>query len=169
MYVCMYVCIMYVYNMYVWLSLIAEYEPTRQECCQSCSWSAKQGKLVFHCPRSRLKIWSRVTSSAVRSPVNLLFLRTQAESGSYSRGDSSRFPRRRLFIIPPTAIGSVPSLPGHTIAYRWRSLLRVCRHRDNSPQGSSSNGCCLFRYHHRPIIVRLSFPTPPTMICRGHV
>ena len=50
-------------------------------------------------------------------------------------------------------------LSGHAIAYRWRSLPRARRHRASSPQGSSSNGCCLFRYHHRAIYVRLSFHT----------
>ena len=49
------------------------------------------------------------------------------------------------YIIPPYDIGSVPSLSGHVIAYRWRSLPRVRRHRTSSPQGSSSNGCCLCR------------------------
>ena len=29
---------------------------------------------------------------------------------------------------PPYAIGSVPSLSGHAVAYRWRSLPRVRRH-----------------------------------------
>ena len=38
---------------------------------------------------------------------------------------------------PPYAIGSVPSLSGHAIAYRWRSLPRVHRHRFSKPQGSS--------------------------------
>ena len=38
---------------------------------------------------------------------------------------------------PPNAIGSVPSLSGHAIAYRWRSLPRVRRHRASKPQGSS--------------------------------
>ena len=38
---------------------------------------------------------------------------------------------------PPYAIGSVPSLSGHAIAYRWRSLPRVRRHRACKPQGSS--------------------------------
>ena len=38
---------------------------------------------------------------------------------------------------PPYAIGSVPSLSGHAVAYRWRSLPRVRRHRANKPQGSS--------------------------------
>ena len=44
---------------------------------------------------------------------------------------------------PPYVIGSVPSLSGHAIAYRWRSLSRVRRHRATCPEGSSSNGCCL--------------------------
>ena len=38
---------------------------------------------------------------------------------------------------PPYAIGSVPSLSGHVIAYRWRSLPRVHRHMASKPQGSS--------------------------------
>ena len=70
-----------------------------------------------------------------RQPAHLY---TQAESGAYLR-DSSRVPRRRPFIYikPPYAIGSVPSLSGHAIAYRWRSLPRVRRHRASKPQGSS--------------------------------
>ena len=50
-----------------------------------------------------------------RQPAHL---HTQAESGAYLR-DSSRVPRRRPFMKPPYAIGSVPSLSGHAIAYRW--------------------------------------------------
>ena len=38
---------------------------------------------------------------------------------------------------PTYAIGSVPSLSGHAIAYRWRSLPRVRRRRASKPQGSS--------------------------------
>ena len=38
---------------------------------------------------------------------------------------------------PPYAIGSVPSVSGHAVAYRWRSLPRVRRHRASKPQGSS--------------------------------
>ena len=59
-----------------------------------------------------------------RQPAHL---HTQAESGAYLR-DSSRVPRRRPFMKPPYAIWSVPSLSGHAIAYRWRSLPRVRRH-----------------------------------------
>ena len=76
-------------------------------------------------------------SPVPRQPAHL---HTQAESGAYLR-DSSRVPRRRpfrrpvIYLIPPYAIGSVPSLSGH--AHRWRSLPRVCRHRASKPQGSS--------------------------------
>ena len=63
-------------------------------------------------------------------------LHTQAESGAYLR-DCSRVPRRRPFMKPPYVIGSVPSLSGHAIAYRWRLLPRVRRHRASKPQGSS--------------------------------
>ena len=52
---------------------------------------------MFPCPRTRLRIWSRETGSAVPSRASLLALHTQAESGAYS-WDSSRFPRRRPFI-----------------------------------------------------------------------
>ena len=37
---------------------------------------------------------------------------------------------------PSYAIGSVPSLLGHAIAYRWRSLPRVRGHKASEPQGS---------------------------------
>ena len=69
-------------------------------------------------------------------PCQPAHLHTQAESGAYLR-DSSRVPRRRPFMKPPYAIGSVPSLSGHAIAYRWRSLPRVRRHRASKSQGSS--------------------------------
>ena len=75
-------------------------------------------------------------SPVPRQPAHLHT--TQAESGAYLR-DSSRVPRRRPYIYfkPPYAIGSVPSLSGHVIAYRWRSQPRVRRHRASKPQGSS--------------------------------
>ena len=109
-----------------------EYGSTR-EGCQSYAWSAEQGKLIFHyCSRSRLRIWSRETGSALPSRISLLI------SILRLRG-SSRVPRRRPFIYfkPPYAIGSVPSLLGHAITSRWRSLPRVRRHRASKPQGSS--------------------------------
>ena len=45
--------------------------------------------------------------------------------------------RGGVHMKPPYAIGSVPSLSGHAVAYRWRSLPRVRRHRASTPQGSS--------------------------------
>ena len=68
-----------------------------------------------------------------RQPAHL---HTQTESGAYLR-DSSRVPRWRPFMKPPYAIGSVPSLSGHAIAYRWCSLPTGRRHRASKPQGSS--------------------------------
>ena len=68
-----------------------------------------------------------------RQPAHL---HTQAESGAYLRY-SSRVPWRCPFMKPPYAIGSVPSLSGHAIAYRWRSLPRVRRHKASKPQGRS--------------------------------
>ena len=53
--------------------------------------------------------------------------------------------------IPPSATVSVTSFIRSRIAYRWRSLPRVRRHRASCSQGSSSNGCCLFRFHDGPI------------------
>ena len=75
------------------------------------------------------------SSPVPRQPAHL---HTRAESGAYLR-DSSRVPRRRplLYFKLPYAIRSVPSLSGHAIAYRWRSLPRVRRRRASKPQGSS--------------------------------
>ena len=61
---------------------------------------SRTGKLIFPCPRSRLRIWSleRETGSAVPSRVSLLIsiLRLN-QSGAYLR-DSSRVPWRCPFI-----------------------------------------------------------------------
>ena len=56
--------------------------------------------------------------------------------------------------IPPTAIGSVQSWSCHAVACRCWSLLPQGRwRRTSTPQDNSSNdGCCLFRYHHRPLV-----------------
>ena len=98
----------------------------------------KVGPARGPCPRSRLRIGlargvrqSR-PASACSSPYS------QVESGAYLR-NSSRFPRRHPFtyLKPPYAIGSVPSLSGHAIAYRCRSLPSVRRHRTSKPRGSS--------------------------------
>ena len=74
-------------------------------------------------------------SPVQRQPAHL---HTQAESGACIR-DSFQFPRWRplLYLKWPDAIEAVPSLSDHAIAYRWRSLSRVRRHRASIPQGSS--------------------------------
>ena len=69
-----------------------------------------------------------------RQPAHL---HTQAEYGAYLLRGSSRALWRRPIMKPPYAIGSVPSLSGHAVAYQWRSLPRVRRHRASKPQGSS--------------------------------
>ena len=194
---------------------------------------SRAGKSTFPYPRSRQRIWSRETGSAVPSRVSLLILHTPAEiSGSFNeRGEgrlenfpvlggdgtktvppgdifdqppcerssiqtkfadnvgdrvvlspegavmltspggnrrilplhliverfSPRFLRWRPFIRQPPS-GQFRVLSGHATAWRWPSLPRVHRHRASSPEGSSSNGCCLFRYHHGPIYMRLLLP-----------
>ena len=72
-------------------------------------------------------------SPVPRQPAHL---HTQAQCGAYLR-DSCRVPRRRPFMKPPYAIGPVQSLSGHAVAYPWRPLPRVRRHRASKPQGSS--------------------------------
>ena len=115
--------------MYVWSSsaLSAEYGSAGHG-YQSCSWSAEQEKLCFFpCPRSRLRILSRETGSAVPPRVSPLIL--------HSPRDLSRLPRRQrpfIYYTVNRAIGPVPSLSGHVVAYRWRSLPRGRRRRPSS-------------------------------------
>ena len=66
--------------------------------------------------------------------------------------------------IPPYAIGPLPSLSCKAIAYRWCSLPRVPLYRAISPQGNSSNWCCLCSHHGPTNNVHLSFPTPAIII-----
>ena len=112
--------------------------------------------IFFPCPHSHLRIWSRETSSPVPSSVSLLILHTQTESGAYS-WDFPRFPRWRPFLHTVNRHRINPEFISHATAYRWRSRPRHRRHRTSSPQVSSSNRCCLFRYRHAPFFVRLSF------------
>ena len=64
-----------------------------------------------------------------RQPAHL---HTLAESGAYSRDLLPISAAASIY-----ALGSVTSLSGHEIAYRWRSLPRVRRHRASKPRGSS--------------------------------
>ena len=65
-----------------------------------------------------------------------------------------------IFLPAPHTIESVPSLSGHAIAYRWRSLPRVRWHRASSPQGSSSNGCCPCITMDQMLLCSSLFPHP---------
>ena len=61
--------------------------------------------------------------------------------------------------IPPSAIGSIPSLSGLAVTYRWRSLPRVRRLGPVVLKVVPVTGDA-FADHHGPINVRLSFPHP---------
>ena len=65
-----------------------------------------------------------------------------------------------IFLPAPHTIGSVPSLSGHAIAYRLRSLRRVRWHRASSPQGSSGDGCCLCITADQMLLCSSLFPHP---------
>ena len=82
------------------------------------------------------KNWSRETGSAVPSRVSLLISILRLNLILTGSLPSSATAPTYLF-KPPYTIGSVPSLSGHAIACRWRSLPRVHRHRASTPQGSS--------------------------------
>ena len=95
-----------------------------------------RGQLNFPCPRSRLRIWSCETGSAVPSRISLLIsiLRLNLV---VTHGIPLDFRGGVSLFKPPYAIGSVPNLSCHAIAFRWRSSPRVGRHRASKPQGSS--------------------------------
>ena len=91
-------------------------------------------RLFFSCPRSRLRIWSRETGSAVQ------FRAASACSSPSSGGisflqDSSRVPRRRPNICSNRHTPSDQSRVYRVT--RWRSLPRVRRNWASKPQGSS--------------------------------
>ena len=121
----MYVCMVITYSR-VWINRV------RLPILLVVSWT---GKIIFPCLRACLRIWSRETGSAVPSRVSLLIsiLRLNLV---LTYGIPPEF-RGGVHMKPPYAIGSVPSLSGHAVAYRWRSLPRVRRHRASTPQGSS--------------------------------
>ena len=101
---------------------------------------SRKRKIIFSCPRSRPRTRSRQTGSAVPSGVNLLPNKWDGSTLRLNlvltRGIPLAF-RDGVYLsinddhtyIPSTAIGSAPSLSGHAISYRWRSMPRVRRHR----------------------------------------
>ena len=85
------------------------------------SWTKKMNISLSAFAPENLVSLDGFGSPVPRQPAHLY---SQAESDAYLR-DLSRVLRRRPFIHlePPYAIGSVPSLSGYAIAYRWRSLV----------------------------------------------
>ena len=67
-------------------------------------------------------------------PRHPAHLHTYAKSGAYFLPSSAAASIESF--KPLYAIGSVPSLSGHIIAYRWRYLPRGRRHRASKPQSS---------------------------------
>ena len=78
-YLCRNICINVCNNVYMVITFSRQ-GINRVNGCQSCAWTAEQGKLTFVCSCSRLRIWSRKTGSAVPPRVNPLIFHTQAES-----------------------------------------------------------------------------------------
>ena len=124
--VCMYVCMVITYSR-VWINRV------RLPILARGQLNRENDIPLSQCVPENLVSRDGFSRPVPRQPAHL---HTQAKSGAYLR-DSSRVPRRRPFMKPPYAIGSVPSLSGHVTAYRWRSLPRVRQHRASKPQGSS--------------------------------
>ena len=120
----MYLCMVITYSR-VWINRV------RLPILLVVSWTGKNDIPLSPCVPENLVSRDRF-SRVPRQPDP----HTQAQSGAFLR-DSSRVPRRRPFMKPPYAIGSVPSLSGHAFAYRWRSLPRVRRHMASKHQGCS--------------------------------
>ena len=122
----MYVCMVITYSR-VWINRV------RLPILLVVSWTAK---IIFPCPCACLRIWSREAGSAVPSRISLLISILRLKLVLILTGFLPSSAAASI-MKPPYAIGSVPSLSGHTNAYRWRSLPRVRRHRSSKPQGSS--------------------------------
>ena len=132
-------------SMYIWSLFSADQPDVFQGNC--CSWSALNRENPF-CPvpvrvsEFGFARWVRPSRLALARPFSTPRLNLLR---AYSR-DSSHFPRRRPHNIP----SSSQSRAGYAVSYRWRSLPKVRRHIASNPEGSLSNECRLFRYHHGP-------------------
>ena len=132
---------------------------------QSCTWSDEQGKLIIPCPRSRLRIWSRKAGSAMPSRVSPPILNTQAES-SIINHQSDAYSR----VLPISVTASIDTInryhvyPQFIRSRVWVPMAFISGNlpaQGHSSQGSSSNGCCLFRkYHMSPFPYTSFFPHP---------
>ena len=114
---------------------------------------------IEHTPCRNESMFCEIVLS-VSSRVSLLILCTNAESGAYAR-DCSRCSRRRRYIfastthdrVNPEFIGSRNCVP---LAFTAESPLAQA----SSPQGSSSNECCLCIIMDQMILCSSLFPHP---------
>ena len=85
---------------------------------------------------------------------------------THHRIDSSSFPRRRLSCIP--VVGRHRVTPEFIMSHKCVPMTvtaeRSPAQGQYSLQGSSSIGCCLFRYHHESGFLCVSLPTPTNTI-----
>ena len=95
----------------------------------------KRNKCFFPCPRLRIR--SRETGSAVPSRVSLLISILRLNLVLTYRIPPEFRGGVHLFILNRQTPSGQSRVSGHAIAYRWRSLPRVRRHRVSKPQGSS--------------------------------
>ena len=105
------------------------------------------------------------------APENLVsrdrFDRTVPRQPAHSP-HSGRIWRLLVGFLPFSATESTYSVNRHQVKSRVDQVITElradgvhCREsRASSPQGSSSNECCLFRYLHGPFFMRLSCPAP---------
>ena len=98
----------------------------------------EQGKLIFPCPRTRLRIWSGETGSTVPSPISLLIVSIFRLNLVHTYGIPPQFRGGVHFFLSNrhTLSGQSRVYRVTQIPYRWRSLPRVRRHRASKPQGS---------------------------------
>ena len=138
--------------------IIAEYKSTAIG-CQSCPWSAEQGNFSLppFAPENLVftrQVWLyRLVLACSFSIQTLNLVLTHGIPPEFRGGV-------HIFLPAPHTIGSVPSLSGHAIAYRLRSLRRVRWHRASSPQGSSGDGCCLCITADQMLLCSSLFPHP---------
>ena len=95
------------------------------------------------------------------SRFDLVWFRLSCDHGWIRSGSVNVRKQQKQQQQLPYAIGSVPSLSGHAIAYRWRSLPRVRRHRASKPQDRYKRVLPWQVTMHGPINMCLSFPHHP--------
>ena len=114
-----------------------------------------------------MRIWSRETGSAVVPPRVSLLISILRLNLVLTYGIPPVFRGGAHYLFKsPYAIESVPSLSGHAIAYLWRSLPRVRRHRTTSINLKAvPNESAALAGHHGPIYLRrLFFPHPLLLV-----